>query len=571
MTICYGRSFLLSARYWWKDLARNIKPVVPTQWNELKSNGILRSYRGKRSGAHSKLRENHVEANTTFVPDFLKSKADVETAKKQPQRKLMVSLLNMQTDTSAISPTIELDSVTCSQGRRQFVPSVLLSNTMSLAPKLDEIGVTVDTTPADICLFTETWLNESVPDKSLNLNGFQLFRRDRVGWEHGGVCMYVRNSIQCNILSDLRNDDHEALWVDTKPRRLPRNFSNIIVGVIYHPPSANDNTMKEYLLSSLESLESKFPNCAIILAGDFNRTLLPILERAFRPFHLNPVVTFPTRGDRTLDQIFTNISSFYAYPSRMPPFGLSDHHSVLIEANVRDKSLKPQHKTIKARDKRPSKRASLGRFLLQVPWSELLSAEQTCEQKLQTLTDVLNYGLNTIMPERSIRVHETDRPWISVQLKDLIARRQQALASGNRMLYKILRNKVNRERKRCRKTYYANKIGDLHNTNPRDWWREVKQICGTTKTTRRDLTSMLHQDLICEEPVLADNINRAFVNIMKDYQPLTDSVRVSVEDDEPLTVTEELVEKKLRAISTSRASGPDELPNWNVVCPVFGK
>ena len=152
MTICYGRSFLLSARYWWKDLARNIKPVVPTQWNELKSNGILRSYRGKRSGAHSKLRENHGESNTTFVPDYLKSKADMETAKTQPQRELMVSLLNMQTDTSASSPTIELDSVTCSQGRRQFVPSVLLSNTMSLAPKLDEIGVTVDTTAADMSL-----------------------------------------------------------------------------------------------------------------------------------------------------------------------------------------------------------------------------------------------------------------------------------------------------------------------------------------------------------------------------------------------------------------------------------
>ena len=151
-----------------------------------------------------------------------------------------------------------------------------------------------------------------------------------------------------------------------------------------------------------------------------------------------------TTGDRTLDQIFTNISSLYTYPSRLPPFGLCDHHSVLIEANVRDKNLKSQYKTIKARDKCPSKRARLGRFLLQLPWSELLSAEQTCEQKRQTLTDVINHGLNTIMPERSIiRVHETDRPWISVQLKDLIARHQQALASGNRMLSMILRNEVN--------------------------------------------------------------------------------------------------------------------------------
>ena len=81
----------------------------------------------------------------------------------------------------------------------------------------------------------------------------------------GSMVACVCTSIQCNILSDLRNDDHEALWVDIKCRRLPRNFSNIIVGVVYHPTSANDNTMKEYLLSSLESLESKFPNCAIII------------------------------------------------------------------------------------------------------------------------------------------------------------------------------------------------------------------------------------------------------------------------------------------------------------------
>lgn len=110
--ICYGRLFLHLARYWWKDLARNIKPVMPTQWNELKANGILTSSRGKRNGAHSKLRENHGESNATFVPTYFKSKADVETAKKHTQRELMVSVLNMQTDTSVSLPTNEPDSVT---------------------------------------------------------------------------------------------------------------------------------------------------------------------------------------------------------------------------------------------------------------------------------------------------------------------------------------------------------------------------------------------------------------------------------------------------------------------------
>ena len=47
-----------------------------------------------------------------------------------------------------------------------------------------------------------------------------------------------------------------------------------------------------------------------------------------------------------------------------------------------------------------------------------------------------------------------DRPWMTVQLKSLIARRQKALASSNESLSELLRNKVNRERKRCCKVYY---------------------------------------------------------------------------------------------------------------------
>ena len=90
----------------------------------------------------------------------------------------------------------------------------------------------------------------------------------------------------------------------------------------------------------------------------------------------------------------------------------------------------------------------------------------------------------------------------------------------------------------------------------------MKQLCGTASTSGRDLTSMLHQDLMCDEPVLAEKINQAFVNIMKDYQPLSGSTRMATEGIQPITVTESSVAGKLRAISTSRANGPDDLPNW---------
>jgi len=142
------------------------------------------------------------------------------------------------------------------------------------------------------------------------------------------------------------------------------------------------------------------------------------------------------------------------------------------------------------------------------------------------------------MPVRSTKAYETDRPWLSVQRKQLIARRQKAFASGNQYLFNILRNKVNRERKRCRKVYYENKVEGLRASRPRNWWREVKQLCGSTKFTECDLKSKLHKDLICEDAVLAEKINQAFVSVMMDYSPLADSARVSADVDHPIVVTE---------------------------------
>ena len=78
----------------------------------------------------------------------------------------------------------------------------------------------------------------------------------------------------------------------------------------------------------------------------------------------------------------------------------------------------------------------------------------------------------------------------------------------------------------------------------------------------RDLKTTLHPKLVCDDNVLSEKINEAFVSVMQGYSPLTENVLVALEDDEPLSVTEATVARKLRAVSTSRAWGPDNLPNW---------
>ena len=128
----------------------------------------------------------------------------------------------------------------------------------------------------------------------------------------------------------------------------------------------------------------------------------------------------------------------------------------------------------------------------------------------------------------------------------------------------MLRNKVNRERKRCRKSYYQSKVHNLRNTNPRDWWREVKQLCGTSKHNNKSVKDRLHQDLWQETDInLSNKINNVFINVIQNYVPLSEDTAVIVHNDEtPIIVTESTIARKLQEISTSRSSGPDGISNW---------
>ena len=79
------------------------------------------------------------------------------------------------------------------------------------------------------------------------------------------------------------------------------------------------------------------------------------------------------------------------------------------------------------------------------------------------------------MSERSVKVHADDCPWITKDLKRLILQRQKAFTAAKMSRFKLLRNKVNRETKRCRKSYYKAKL-QLSDSKPHDWWREVKHV-----------------------------------------------------------------------------------------------
>ena len=126
-------------------------------------------------------------------------------------------------------------------------------------------------------------------------------------------------------------------------------------------------------------------------------------------------------------------------------------------------------RVLHSEDKRNSRAFSIERRSSFPRMNGLLS----CDYKLAAVTQIINYGLDAIIPVRSLNVQQTDRPWLNAELKRLVQKRQKAFSSGDTFLFKLLRNKVNREKIRCRAIDYNNKVRDLKNTRPRDWWREV--------------------------------------------------------------------------------------------------
>ena len=268
----------------------------------------------------------------------------------------------------------------------------MASNVMSLAPKIDEVQEFLLSSDISLAFITETWLKETIADCAVRIPGYTKIRKDRMVNNHGGVCFYLRDgSFTYQRLDELSCcADHEILWVHLRPARLPRGFSCLIVVVLYHPPGADDNFVREHLFNSLAAAESTYPNCALIITGDFNRLDVTRLKRHFQ---LKKIVKTPTRKGAILDLVLTNLYDHYGKPQTFPPSGLSDHNTISVSALARKSGSAPD-KFILKRDLRPSRKAEMGRFLCSLDWPLLFCSLESCDAFLSVFGEVIHTGLD---------------------------------------------------------------------------------------------------------------------------------------------------------------------------------
>ena len=144
-------------------------------------------------------------------------------------------------------------------------------NIRSLQNKVDELSTLLSTLNIKFSVvgITETWLQD--PPLGVNIDGYNFVYKNRRVRSGGGVGLYLSDNLDYRIRTDIYADEDEvmeSLFIEI----IRPHERNVIVGLIYRPPSQNVNDFVTRMNDVLEKLSRDNKTC--YLMGDFNLNLL---------------------------------------------------------------------------------------------------------------------------------------------------------------------------------------------------------------------------------------------------------------------------------------------------------
>ena len=95
--------------------------------------------------------------------------------------------------------------------------------------KKTELNIMVDDIKPNIIGITESWANNDITDAELGLEGYAMFRKDRIGRRGGGVLIYINETIPAyEVQLKEETDCNEAIWC-----KLVTGHTTVTIGVVY--------------------------------------------------------------------------------------------------------------------------------------------------------------------------------------------------------------------------------------------------------------------------------------------------------------------------------------------------
>ena len=186
----------------------------------------------------------------------------------------------------------------------------------------------------------------------------------------------------------------------------------------------------------------------------------------------------------------------------------------------------------------------------------------TLTTNVQQITDALFSAADQSSLNKIISIRPAEHPWIKCHIKNLIRKRKRIFRKFKRTSkilfwerYKVIRNKVASEIRKCEKEYYDNldQLLSSNTTNSKLFWKPTRQILKLGKSSTNIPTLVINSELA------EDNLQKA--NMLNSYF----SSQIFVEDDNKPLPQLEPSQHSFQFINISTQDVKDVLKNLTVL------
>jgi hypothetical protein len=424
------------------------------------------------------------------------------------------------------------------------LPTIYSANARSIFPKFDDLVDKLENSRIDIAQISETWQDikkvdhNTKIDKLENHYGYKWYSyarskyRDDGSITGGGGCAVLVNSRNwiSNHLDDiLVPQGLEVVWVKVAPKSKCDLKLLIVCGIYSKPNSRKKSILSDHIAMNYYLLKMKYPDAKFAFLGDFN---------CYKPdhiLHLSPqlrqLVHYVTHGEKTLDLIITDMHKQYHPPVSCDPL-LPDHPTeaapsdhlgnLLIPRSVPGISSSRAFRKITIRPLSDSQISALGRWIAQEPWNHLQTVSDV-DHQLEMFTSSVFIMLNTIAPEKEVKIALDDPPWMNTRIKTIIRQRNREYdKKGKSEKWRKLLKKSKSMVKRAKKNFSENFISGLKDTDPSTWMARMKKL-GLASFQKEDTGwHFLNED--SSDQTLTNDMADYFANISRDFVPVDPSL-----------------------------------------------